>query len=105
MLTLFAISIFALLALLWASISVGRYVRRARRRDIAADELVAQARTLPRDTDPGKGFEESRKISDAPPPLELKAGVPDQPYSNKSFGDLSDPCQAYRTEFRSSASS
>lgn len=103
MLTLFAISTFALLALLWASISVGRYVRRARRREIAANELVAQVRTLPRDTDPGKGFEESRKPSDAPP-LQMKAALPDQTYSNKSFGDLSDPCQAYRTDFRSRAS-
>ena len=104
MLTLFAISTFALCALLWASISIGRYVRRARRRDIAADELVAQARTLPRDTDQGKRFEESHKISDAPPPLEMRAGLPDQTYPSKGFGDLNDPCQAYRTEFRSRAS-
>ena len=104
MLTLIAISTFALLALLWASISVGWYVRRARRRDIAATDLVAQARTLLHDTDPGKGFEEGRENSDAPPPLEMKAGLPDQTYSDKSFGDLSDPCQAYRTEFRSRAS-
>jgi hypothetical protein len=41
---LFAISTFALLALLWASISIARHVRRARRR---RRELAAKAPPIP----------------------------------------------------------
>ncbi len=87
--TLFAISTIALLALLWAFISIMQYVRRARRRRHHPDEVNADDNTTslatPRPPPP-------------PPPGPVSSSVKriDWAYYNKDMGDLSDPYQAPR---------
>ena len=91
--TLFAISIIALLALLWASISIARHVRRApRRRDVTED--VKQ---------PAVAFEdESLKEEEAQPQAPVQPSpVPfanahkveriDWAHFNKDLGEPRDP--------------
>jgi hypothetical protein len=84
--TLFAISIVALLALLWASFSMAQHVRRARRRrrDLreSNDQIAA----------PFANMEEpdsEHHTPPPPPPFVNKMERVDRPYFNQDSGDLS----------------
>lgn len=79
--TLFAISIVALLALLWASFSIARHIRETRRkRKWALEEMHATAHRPP------------------PPPIPYAnpGGRAEWVQINKDSGDLSDPYQGQR---------
>lgn len=87
--TLFAISIVALMALLWASISMVRHVRTIRRKRRAAVAEKAAAATRP-----------------APPPIPYAnpGERADWANFNKDFGDLSDPYESPRSRPKDTAS-
>lgn len=88
--TLFAISIVALAALLWASISMAQHVRKIRRkrRAAAAEKLAAASRP-------------------SPPPIPYANPVSPKEWekTNKGFGDLSDPYESPRSRPKDTASS
>jgi hypothetical protein len=77
--TLFAISIVALLALLWASISIARHISRSRQRRRKQNEY-------------------ERLVDVASPtlstPADTAAERADRAYYKEDMGDLSDPYQA-----------
>jgi hypothetical protein len=69
---LFVISTIALIALLWASISIARHVRSARRK---------------------------RRALTSPPSTDVATPRPEEPFNN-DLGDLSDPYEVRRTKPR-----
>lgn len=86
--TLFAISVVALVALLWASVSIARHVRmiRRKRRTVAAEKAAA-----------------SRP---APPPIPYANPAERQESAivSNNFGDLSDPYAVRRSRHKDTAS-
>jgi hypothetical protein len=95
--TLFAISIFALLALLWASISMARHIRQARqrRKQNEHERLTGEA--------PGNDEVQEQQNPPATEPSEDKVERADWQYFNKDMGDLSDPYEAPRNRPKSPA--
>jgi hypothetical protein len=88
--TLFAISIVALFALLWASISIAQHIRRARRRrrlKESNDEIFKSA---------GDDKTSEHHTPPPPPPFNNRMERVDWAYFNKDLGDLTDPYQGPR---------
>jgi hypothetical protein len=102
--TLFAISIVAVLALLWASISIAQYISRARQRRRALNDRVKElpgATLISADYDQDFAAqaiagEDLAEHHPPPPDAERKSERADLAYFNKDMGDLSDPYQAPR---------
>jgi hypothetical protein len=105
---LFAISIIALLMLLWASISIAQHIRHARRRRRAAAKKVSEVALLYGEVDTDDDFAGQRSVAPPPPPpspstLEKKPERADWAYFKKDLGDLSDPYQERRRKARESS--
>jgi len=105
---LFAISIIALLMLLWASIAIAQHIRHARQRRRAAARKVSEVALLYGEVDIDDEFVGPRSGAPPPPPpvpstQEKKAERGDWAYSNKDPGDLSDPYQDRRRNPRESS--
>ena len=104
---LFAISIIALLMLLWASIAIAQHIRHARQRRRAAAKKVSEVALLYGELDTDDEFIGPRSGAPPPPPplpstQQKKPERADWAY-NKDLGDLSDPYQDRRRKPRESS--
>jgi hypothetical protein len=92
--TLFAISIVAGLALLWASISIAQHVRRARERREAVDDAKVEDANQPAVGFEDEGLKE-QQTSVSPPPVPFananKGERMDWAGFNKDLGDRGEP--------------
>jgi hypothetical protein len=98
--TLFAISIIALLALLWASISIAQHVRRARRRRRALADAGLEPMLAVEDIAAEVDFSRPAPAAAVPFANPNRVERIDWAYFNKDLGDLSDPYQDRRSKPR-----